>query len=121
METETMDIDKLTIGQLKELAGMLEGYMSRGNTPVPHHYPVGEHVFIRTVTYFTVGLLVAVTDQELVLENASWVAETKRFADSLKDGVVEENEPFPDGRVLVGRGAVIDCCLWPHNLLREQV
>lgn len=49
-----------------------------------------------------------VTPQELVLEDAAWIADTGRFADALKKAEFSEVEPFPDGKVIVGRGAVID-------------
>jgi hypothetical protein len=42
------------------------------------------------------------------LEDAAWIADTGRFADALKSGKFNEVEPFPDGQVIVGRGAIID-------------
>jgi len=54
------------------------------------------------------GRLVAVTAQELVLEDAAWIADTGRFADSLEKAEFGEVEPFPPGRVILGRGAIID-------------
>lgn len=51
----------------------------------------------------------AVYEQELVFEEASWVADTGRFNEYLNDTEnVSENEPFKYD-VIVGRGAVIDC------------
>ncbi len=83
-------------------------------------YELGQQYFIRTVTFYHTGKLVAATDKELVLENAAWIADTGRFADALKSGKLNEVEPFPDGRVIVGRGAVIDAAVWPHELPRTQ-
>lgn len=55
------------------------------------------------------GKLVAVYENELVLENAAWVAETGRFADAVKNSSFNEVEPFPQNReVIIGRGAIID-------------
>lgn len=54
------------------------------------------------------GRLVALTAQELVLEDAAWIADTGRFSDALEKCEFGEVEPFPDGRVILGRGAVID-------------
>ncbi len=73
-----------------------------------HPYKIGAIYLIRTVTMIDTGRLVAVTTQELVLEDAAWIADTGRFADALKNCKFNEVEPFPDGRVIVGRGAVID-------------
>ena len=71
-------------------------------------WEIGKHYLIRTVTMIDTGRLVAVTEHELVLEDAAWIADTGRFADALKSESFAEVEPFPDGRVIIGRGAVVD-------------
>lgn len=85
-------------------------------------WSVGQNYFIRTVTMSLMGRLECVDEHELVLSDASWIADTGRFSDFLngefKEGKLEV-EPFPD-RVIVGRGSVIDACLWMHDLLRTQ-
>lgn len=83
-------------------------------------YEIGKMYFIRTVTFYYVGRLLAVTDKELVLDQCSWVVDTGRFSDALKSGVVSENEPFPDGKVIVGRGAIIDATIWLSAPLGKQ-
>lgn len=71
--------------------------MDRGqNLPDPHRHDDD------------LGRLVAVGEHELVLEDASWIADTGRFSDALKTCEFNEVEPFPDGRVIIGRGSVID-------------
>ena len=97
-----MDLDELTIGDAKKLASMF----SKCAQESP--WEVGKNYLIRTVTMIQTGRLVAVMPQELVLEDAAWIADTGRFADALRTGKFCEVEPFPDGRVIVGRGAVID-------------
>ena len=97
-----MNLDELTIGQAKQLAQMFP----KCATDSP--WQVGKIYLIRTVTMIQTGRLVAVGDKELVLEDAAWIADTGRFADALKTGKFNEVEPFPDGKVIVGRGAVID-------------
>ena len=72
------------------------------------HWQIGKVYLIRTVTMIDTGILVKVTDKELVLENAAWIADTGRFHEALKKAVFNEVEPFPDGQVIVGRGAIID-------------
>lgn len=73
-----------------------------------HPFKIGKNYLIRTVTMIQTGTLVWVGDKELVLENAAWIADTGRFADSLKDvNKFSEVEPF-DKPVIVGRGAIID-------------
>ena len=82
-------------------------------------WEVGKNYLIRTVTMINTGKLVAVTEQEIVLEQAAWIADTGRFANALKTGKFDEVEPFPDGKVIVGRGAVIDA-VEIKELPREQ-
>src|SRR5579862_7471169 len=81
-------------------------------------YHVGANYFIRSVTMYYTGRLIAVTEHELVLEDASWIASTGRFADAFKQGAFDEVEPFPDGEVIIGRGAIVDACQWPRELPR---
>ena len=83
-------------------------------------WEVGKNYLVRTVTMINTGRLVQVTDQELVLEDAAWIADTGRFADALKKGSFSEVEPFPDGKVIVGRGSVIDACIISFDLPRKQ-
>jgi hypothetical protein len=84
-----------------------------------HPYNIGQNYFIRTVTHHHTGTLVAVTDKELVLENAAWIADDGRFTQALQTGDFNEVEMFPKGQVIVGRGALIDACIIP-KLPTEQ-
>jgi hypothetical protein len=71
-------------------------------------WQIGQHYLIRTVTMIDTGRLVAVTPHELVLEDAAWIADTGRFAQALQSESFSEVEPFPDGRLIIGRGAIVD-------------
>lgn len=71
-------------------------------------WEIGENYLIRTVTMIDTGRVVMVTPQEIVLEDAAWIADTGRFADALAKAEFNEVEPFPAGRVIIGRGAIID-------------
>ena len=82
-------------------------------------WELGANYLIRTVTMIDTGRLVAVTDHELVLEDAAWIADSGRFADALLSGEFNEVEPFPEGQVIVGRGAIIDAVKIP-KLSRVQ-
>lgn len=74
-----------------------------------HPYIIGADYFIRTVTMAQSGKLVKVFQQELVLTNAAWVADTGRFTEALASGDFSEVEMFPAGEeVIVGRGAISD-------------
>ena len=85
-----------------------------------HPYNIGAKYLIRTVTHIHTGRLVEVTEHELVLEDAAWIADTGRFADALKTAKFNEVEPFPQGRVIIGRGALIDAAELTGELPREQ-
>jgi hypothetical protein len=98
-----IDINSLTIGEAKQLAALLQP-----QNVVSTAWEIGKCYLIRTVTMIDTGRLVEVTPHELVLTDAAWIADTGRFADSLKSLDFSEVEPFPDGRVIIGRGAIID-------------
>jgi hypothetical protein len=70
---------------------------------------------------YLVGELIAFDDHELILRDAAWVADTGRFAEAMRTGSLREVEPYPDGEVLVGRGAIVDAAPWPHGPLRMVV
>ena len=79
---------------------------------------VGNLVFIRCVTHYFTGKVEEVTEHEIVLSSAAWVADTGRFSEALRKGTLSEIEPFPDP-VSVGRGSVVDVTLWNHKLPTE--
>ena len=102
-----MNYEDLTIKQVKDITKLFGGNAER-TCAVEHPYEIGKVYLIRTVTMMDTGRLVAVTDQELVLEDAAWIADSGRFSDALEKCDFNEVEPFPNGRVIIGRGAIID-------------
>lgn len=114
-----MDIEKLTIAEARTLAATLAAFLTpAAPTSAAHPYPVGKNVFVRTVTMHYTGHLTRVTDGELVLTDAAWVADSGRFSEALSTGKLNEVEPFPAGEVIVSRAAVVDVCVWAHDLPR---
>jgi hypothetical protein len=103
---------QVTIEELKELI------QSRGGT-ASHSLELGKSYLIRTVTLYYVGRLVAVTDSDLVLADAAWVADTGRFANALRSGTLNEVEPFI-GNAIVFRGGLIDATEWSGRLPADQ-
>ena len=83
-------------------------------------WKIGEQYFIRTVTMALTGRLEAIDEHELVLSQAAWIANTGRFADFLLSGVADEVEPFPPGEVIVGRGSIVDACIFNRKLPDTQ-
>lgn len=88
-------------------------------TTAEHPFTLGKTYFIRTVTMHLIGTLEWVGDKELVLSDASWIADSGRWHDALRTGELSEVEPFID-RVIVGRGAIVDCTQWRHSLPTKQ-
>lgn len=104
-----MDINDMTIGQARELSALLGGGSSGTGG-----WEIGKNYLIRTVTHIQTGRVVAVDQNEIALENACWIADTGRFSGALETCDFNEIEPFPQsGRVLVGRGALIDAVQIP--------
>jgi hypothetical protein len=99
-----MKIDDLTIGEAKQLAAMFAAKPTSDDSA----WEIGKNYLIRTVTMIDTGRLVAVTPNELVIEDAAWIADTGRFAEALTSLSFNEVEPFPEGRVVIGRGSLID-------------
>ena len=107
-----MDIDNLTVREIKHINSLLKPSAEN------HPYDVGKSYFIRTVTHHLTGRLIQVTSKELVLEDAAWIADDGRFHEAIRDGKLNEVEPFPNGNVIVGRGSLIDAVEWVHPLPR---
>ena len=79
---------------------------------------VGTKLFIRTVTYHLVGKVEAVNGTLIELSGASWVADSGRFANAIKDGTLSEVEPV--GRCWVNAASITDCFPWKHELPKAQ-
>lgn len=115
-----MDINELTVGQLKELSLLLG---NKNESSKSHPFEIGKHYFIRTVTMSHVGKLEKVFDDTLVLSNASWVADSGRLSDAMKSGLESlsstELEPFVND-LIIGRGALIDMTIYNFPLPTKQ-
>ena len=81
-------------------------------------FEVGKKYFIRTVTYFATGEVKEIIGKFLVLENASWVADTGRFREAILKGTLNEVEPVET--MYLNTDAVTDAFPWSHPLPREQ-
>ena len=82
-----------------------------------HSFIVGEKYLIRTVTMYYTGRVVRVTDYDVVLADAAWIADVGRYSEALETGKLNEVEPYPN-EVVVARGAVVDFTVWSHDLPR---
>jgi len=65
------------------------------------------------------GKISSIVGDYLMLDDAAWIADSGRYYNALKDGTLEEVEPYPDG-VIVSCGAIVDAAPWNHKLPRKQ-
>lgn len=116
-----MNIDDLTIGQAKQLASLLVNQpITQAAAASPYDPWIGKNIAIRGVTMIDIGRLVAVYQKEIVIEDASWIPETERWAQFLSEGSYKECEPYPAGRVVIGRGSICEVSEWTHSIPRGQ-
>lgn len=78
----------------------------------------GKKVFIRTVTYHLVGKVEKVVDGFIKLSGASWIADSGRFSQAIKEGTLNEVEPVEEA--LVSLGSIVDIFPWNHELPTKQ-
>ena len=99
-----MDLNELTIGQLKEIGNLL----SKTNQVEDCPFEIGENYLIRTVTFTLTGKIKSKTSQFLLLQDADWIADTGRFSTSLENqDNFSEVEPFKNDAI-VSKGSIVD-------------
>lgn len=79
---------------------------------------VGKKLFIRTVTYHMVGEVTKLVGKFLQMKNASWVADSGRFSNAIKDGTLNEVEPI--GTAFLNSDSIVDMFEWKHKLPTTQ-
>jgi len=88
---------------------------SNNNTP----FVIGKSYLIRTVTHIDLGEVVDVVGNFVILQHASWIADTGRYHDCLSEAKLNEVEPYPN-TCFVNLGSVCDAAPWNHALPRDQ-
>lgn len=122
-----MKIDELTIGEVRSLLSLLRDAAKPTQVPTAREarpaflslIEVGQCYLIRTVTMAYTGRVLEITDSEIRLGEAAWIADTGRYADALSKGTLGEVEPYPD-QVIVSRAALVDAAVWDWPLPRDQ-
>jgi len=92
---------------LKELAKILEMLNDKNESTGGTFLQVGHCYSFRTVTMIYTGKIKDIRDQEILLEKAAWIADTKRWADYVKDLSAEEIEPYCRD-VIIYKGGLLD-------------
>jgi hypothetical protein len=85
----------------------------------PVKFPeVGKNYFVKDGNDNWVGKLVEIRAHVMVLEKATWVADSGYLSDFVKKGRAEGMEIEPVGTAMVQWRVVID---WPHKLFDKPV
>lgn len=79
---------------------------------------VGGKFFFRTVTYHLVGEVQKIVGRFAYLKDASWIADSGRFMNAIKDGTLSEVEPV--GTAFINLDTVVDFFPWKHKLPDSQ-
>lgn len=103
-------------------------YIEKGSAPEVQYeqvkgspYVIGKNYYIRTVTFHYTGTLIGLTDQEIILAKAAWIADSGRWMQALEKGDLSEVEPYPEDKVvIINRQALCDASEWKHALPRTQ-
>ena len=111
-----MNIDELTLGQIKQIQSLCGS--SKASDKSVYDDLIGNAIFVRTVTMHDTGVLMRVTEKELVLTDCAWIADSGRFHKALAKGELNEVEPYPDGEVIINRDSLLDICAWDFALPR---
>jgi hypothetical protein len=104
------DADKAIVAERKKKA-------PKGGKVLP--FDIGGKYFIRTVSYFATGEVVAIHGDFLELTKAAWVADTGRFRQAIMDGVLNEVEPV-DVPMYVNTASITDAFVWRNELPVNQ-
>ena len=97
-----------------------DGYDHKGNSYFKAELDVGDSV--RSLNSETLGLtgkVKEITEEEFILENASWIADSGRFMNAINDGELDEVEPV-NSNVGIMKESIVDFCEWNHDLPRKQ-
>lgn len=79
---------------------------------------VGGTYFFRTVTYHSVGKVNKIVGRFAYLTEASWIPDSGRFMNALKEGTLSEVEPV--GEMFINIDTVVDFFNWKHPLPKTQ-
>ena len=79
---------------------------------------VDKSFFFRTVTYHLIGKVTKIMGNILMLEKASWIPDSGRFMQCIKEGKLGEVEPV--GIAFINLNSLTDFFPWKHRLPTGQ-
>ena len=104
--------------ELKEVLEALGGNQPQAVIPVE----IGKAYLFRTIGYHWIGRVTSINGRWLTLDDASWVADTGRYSESLagKIGTISSSELEPSPRpVIVNSDHVTDAVSYPFEIPRS--
>jgi len=75
---------------------------------------IGGKFFFRTVTYHLTGEVKRIVGHFAYLKDAAWIADSGRFHEAIKNGILTEVEPVGDA--FINLDTVVDFFPWVHKL-----
>lgn len=81
---------------------------------------IGKKLFIRTVTYHIVGEVKNRIGNLFELKSASWIADSGRFSDAIKNGFSDSAEIEPVGQMYLNIETIVDMFPWKKDLPTKQ-
>lgn len=76
-----------------------------------------KNLFVRTVTYHTLGRLERIENGFLILSNSSWVADTGRFGKFITEGISSDAQIEYTGKtIFINMASIVDIYEWEHDL-----
>jgi hypothetical protein len=80
-------------------------------------FKIGEKYIVRTLTYYYIGRVKHSSLTTLILEEATCVYDTGKWSTALREGKLNEIEPFIDD-VMISASMIVDATIWRHSLPR---
>ena len=81
---------------------------------------IGGKYFFRTVTYHSLGEVVKIVGKFAYLKDASWIADSGRFNEAIKNGTWTASAEIEYiGNMFVNLDTVVDFFPWKHKLPKE--
>jgi hypothetical protein len=109
---------EMVLALIEELIGNEKHETASGDGDESAVFVVGSSVFIRTVTYHCVGRVSEVRGRWVLIVDASWIADSGRFTQAIRDGALSEVEPV--GCMWLNTDTVVDVFPWAHALPMVQ-
>lgn len=118
MKTVTLELSDEALAALRDAGASVLEQVGETASPFGPDPMVGGKWFIRTLTFHLVGRVVRQCGRFYVLADASWVADSGRFMQAIKDGTLSEVEPV--GSAIVNADSIVDAFPWKHDLPKSQ-